>query len=289
MKWNAFVMARNEEENIHNVIASIKNQKPHPPEKIFVIQDGSTDGTGKILDDIGGLYVEHIAPHPPSLGPDFWIKQNKLMWRAEKDTDYILCLGGDTQIPESYAYDIIKRMKRDNVVAAHGFDKLDPFHTLVESGAIIETAWLRKYKVELPATNIIVCASVTGMRTAVYYDVEIHYMRKTGINHGVELYITRGKYWKALGHSLAFVLYQSIRLRNTNYLKGYQKAGSCEKTEFTEWIKKWELDIVRHKMFMKRRMSQRTQLANYVLPQNYDPHKSSKTYGIWKTAKNKST
>ena len=117
--------------------------------------------------------------------------------------------------------------------------------------------------------NVIVCASVTGKRTAVYYDVGIHYLRKTGVNHGMELYIQRGKYWKALGHSLAFVLYQSIRLGNMNYLRGYLKANPCEKTKFTEWIKKWEHDIVRHKMFMKRRMSQKIQSANYVLPQNY--------------------
>ena len=117
MKWNAFIMARNEEKNIRRMIESIKNQKPRPPGKIFVIQDGSTDSTGKILDDVEGLDVEHVKPHPPSLGAGFWIKQNKVMWRAEKGADYILCMGGDTQIQESYVHNIIERMKRDGVVA----------------------------------------------------------------------------------------------------------------------------------------------------------------------------
>lgn len=260
-------MARNEEEYIETVIRGMQSQKPAPPEKIFVIQDGSTDGTARLLDGMEGLCVEHISPHPHSLGAEFWAKSNRLMWRAEKDSDYILCMGGDTRIPETYVRDIIERMERDGVVAAHGFDNHNPFHTLVESGMVIKTSWLRKCRVELPAVNLIVCASVTGVRTAVYYDVDINYMRKTGTNHDAERHRLKGRHWKALGHSLGFVLYQSIRSRNRHYLLGYMGAAPCEKNEFTEWIRRWERDIAWHKLLKKRRMSQRTRSANYVLPQ----------------------
>ena len=276
-------MARNEEEHILKVIEGIKNQKPVAPEKIFVMQDGSTDSTKDILDGIEGLNVEHIAPHSPLRGVEFIIKRNKLMWRAEKGTDYILCMDGDAYIQETYVHDIIKRMESDGVIAAHGFDKLDPCHTLVEAGMVIKTSWLRKCRVELPAINFIVCASVNGTRTAVYYDVSICYLRKTGTFHSTETHKLRGKHWKALGHSLVFVLYQSIRLRSTHYLRGYLKAGPCERNEFTEWIRKWERDIALHKILRKRSMCKRTQFANYVLPQKIDWSEHRDGYGLWKS------
>ena len=282
MKWNAFLIIRNEEEFIHEVIRRIKHQEPTPPEKIFVVQDGSTDNTGKILNDIGGLDVEHISSHPPSLGAEFWVKQNRVMRRAEKDVDYILCMNGDTHIQKSYVHDIIVRMEQDGVVAAHGFDKSEPFHTLVESGMITKTDWLRKYKVVYPAINVIICASVTGMRTAVYYDVEIRYIRKTGTHHNKELYELKGKHWKALGHSVIFVLYQSMRLRNIHCLRGYLNAAPCKKNEFTEWVKKWERDIARNKFFLKRKMSKITPSANFIEPCEPDRNKHRNDYGVWK-------
>ena len=275
-------MARNEGKHIQKVIEGIKNQKPDPPEKIFVMQDGSTDNTKAVLDCIAGLCVEHIAPHPPALDAEFWIKRNQLMWRAEKDTDYILCIDGDTYIQMSYIHDIIKRMDLDCVVAAHGFDKICPQHTLVESGMVIKTNWLRKYRVDLPTTNIITCASVTGMRTAVYYDIAIHYLRKIGTNHKAEWYELKGRHWKMLGHSLAFVLYQSMRLKSIHCLKGYLKADIRRKNEFTEWTRMWERDIALHKIGRKRRMSQRTQFANYILPQKIKSREHHDNYGVWK-------
>lgn len=282
MKWNAFVMARNEEKHIRVVIESIKNQKPDPPRKIFVLQDGSTDNTKAVIDDIGGLCVEHVDPHEPSLGAEFWAKRNHLMLRAENDADYILCMDGDAHIQESYVHEIIVRMERDGVVAAHGFDKADPQHTLVEPGMVIKSNWLRRYRAKLPASNVIVCASVTGMRTAVYYDVGICYMRKIGTRHNTEWYELKGRHWKMLGHSLVFVLYQSARFRNLHFLRGYLKEDTSRKNEFTEWTKRWERDIALHKVLRKRRMSQRTQFANYIMPEKIKSREYRDDYGVWK-------
>lgn len=283
MKWNSFVMVRNEEKHIKSVIRGILNQKPFPPENIFIIQDGSTDSTKDILDSMDGLSVEHIEPHPPSLGAEFWAKRNKLMKHAEKDSNYILCMDGDAHIQETYVHDIIKRMECDGVVAAHGFDKYDPCHTLVESGMVIKTDWLRKCQVELPAINFIVCASVTGMRTAVYYDVNIHYMRKTGTYHNAELYGLKGRHWRALGHSLGFALYQSMKLRNIHCLWGYINADPCKKNEFTSWVNRWERDIFWHKVFRKRQMAQKTQTANYILPQKINWDERDGDCIVWKS------
>ena len=275
-------MARNEEKHIRKVIEGIKNQKPDPPWKIFVVQDGSTDNTKAVLDDIGGLCVEHIAPHEPSLGAEFWAKRNRLMRHAEKSVEYILCMDGDAHIQKSYVHNIVSRMERDDVVAAHGFDKEDPQHTLVEPGMIIKTDWLKKYRAELPATNFIACASVTGMRTAVYYDVGICYMRRIGTRHSTEWYELKGTHWRMLGHSLVFVLYQSVRFRNVHCLRGYIKADACEKNEFTEWTRRWERDIALHKILRKRRMSQRTRFANYILPRKIESSEYRDGYGVWK-------
>ena len=278
-------MVRNEEEHIEATIKNIKNQIPTAPSQIFVIQDGSTDNTKEILNGIEEIQVEHIDSHPPSFGAEFWTKRNKLMWRAEKDSDYILCMDGDTHIQQTYVSDVIERMKRDNAVASHGFDKCDPHHTLVESGMVIKTDWLKKHRAELPAINFIVCASVTGMYTAVYYDVDIKYMRKTGTTHNPELYDLKGKHWRALGHSLGFVLYQSARARNIHYLRGYMRAESCEKNKFTTWVSKWERDIFWNKIFKKRKMSYKTKSANYILPQKIDKNERIDDDVVWKNFK----
>ena len=115
MKWNAFMIAHNEEKFIEQTIHSIKNQTI-PPEKIYVDDDGSTDSTDRMLDAMPDLIVKHFPPHLPNLASDgFWDKRSALMKDGSRNADYMLSMDGDIILPDDYIEYITKRMKRDEV------------------------------------------------------------------------------------------------------------------------------------------------------------------------------
>ena len=57
LKWSACMMVRNEEEMVADTASCIRNQTV-PPTHIHVLNDGSTDSTGQILDGMDDVIVD---------------------------------------------------------------------------------------------------------------------------------------------------------------------------------------------------------------------------------------
>ena len=122
MKWNAFIMVRNEEDVVSDAISCIKSQT-NPPEDIYVIDDGSTDSTSALLDNMDGIILKHMSPHQSEHFTQSYIqKRTKLMHDASVESDYVLNLDADTRIPPNYIEDITKNMKSDDVMVSCGTD-----------------------------------------------------------------------------------------------------------------------------------------------------------------------
>lgn len=269
MKWNAFIMAHNEEDVIESIIRKIKDQKPCPPEKIFVTNDGSTDSTGDILDRIGGLEIKHISQHPPHANKsNFWAERNMLLQQAIKGVDYALSIDADTQIPGNYVEQITGRMVHDSAVLAWGTDQKYPGVLFPESGLIVNADWARRNSVQMPSTLLIAKASVSLERSAKYKDVELSYTRTTGTNYTPTLWYWLGGFARSVGYSFQFIAFRSMREHSVDYLKGYMWGGGVPKQEETIrlWVKKWEQDRMRRKLGMKEKMSEHTDVATYILP-----------------------
>ena len=271
MKWNAFIMAHNEEDAIEPIIGSIRDQESRPPEKIFVTNDGSTDSTGDVLGRIGGLEIKHIPAHPPHANKsNFWAERNALLQRAIKGVDYALSIDADTRIPDNYVEQITGRMIRDYTVLAWGTDQKYPSILFPESGLMVNADWARRNSVQMPATLLIARASISLERSAKYKDVGLSYTRTTGINYTPALWYWLGGFARSVGYSFQFIAFRSMREHSVDYLKGYIQGGvPKQEGAIRRWVKEWERDRMRRKLRMKEKMSEHTNAATYILPARF--------------------
>ena len=99
-------MVRNEEEMVADAISCIKRQTS-PPENIYVMDDGSTDSTSVMLNNMDDIILTSMPPHQSEHFTQSYIqKRTELMYNASVGSDYVLNLDADTRIPPSYIEDI---------------------------------------------------------------------------------------------------------------------------------------------------------------------------------------
>lgn len=98
------IPARNEEENLPHLLASLNNQQNVTPE-VIVVDDDSTDETAKIALDSGVILMKS----PPR--PDGWVGKSWACWQGFKHAkgDYILFIDADiTLAPDGICRSIAK-------------------------------------------------------------------------------------------------------------------------------------------------------------------------------------
>jgi N-acetylglucosaminyltransferase len=96
------IAARNEEERIGDTLRSLQKQTL-PPTRVIVVNDGSTDATGRIALELGCEVVE-LPYHPSSyLGrPELAGVFNAGLRQVSTDAGYLMILGADHALPEDY-------------------------------------------------------------------------------------------------------------------------------------------------------------------------------------------
>ena len=268
MRWNAFVIAHNEEKFIKQTIHGIKNQTI-APEKIYVVNDGSTDSTGRVLETIPGLLVKHVPPHPPNLASDgFWDKRNALMKEASRDADYMLSMDADIILTNDYIERITERMKRDEVKVACGLDP-DAIRLIPpEPGLVVNVPWFLKSTARLPSNILAIHSLLDGYRSGIYHSIKLASQRKTGANYNAELYRYRGVACRRYGYSPLHAVERSVHYKTTRFLRGYI-AGGKEKMQHPSvrrWIKKWEQDRIRVRLGLKPKLLQKIDDVVYIIP-----------------------
>ena len=117
------VTCRNSQDNIRTALTSIIQQTQNP-EYVIVINDGSTDKTKDILDDIQADWPYLYVITNPDLGYDIsrviknWNAAIKLSRdRGLRKTDYHMIATDDTIYPRDYAEKIITYMDSNPIVA----------------------------------------------------------------------------------------------------------------------------------------------------------------------------
>lgn len=270
--WNACLVIRDEEDHIQSVIDAIKEQKP-PPKRILVANDGSVDGTKKILDSISGIDVSHHKPYPHDyLSGSFYKIRIDLLKEAIIGADYVVCVDGDTILLNSYVEEIIKKMRHDGVVLACGQDSQDKFTLVNESHMVIDVKWLRKFqtlteKLSWSASTLITYASLTGVRSAVYHDIHIEFKRTHNTKISKQKMEHRGVWLKKKGFSLWFVVLVAIRRRNLPLLKGYLSSrDECKDSRISWWNKQYQREKIFSFLGVRNSLLRRTGDAIYVEP-----------------------
>lgn len=123
----AIVTCRNSQDTIGKALASIREQTINPG-YVVVINDGSTDNTKNILDDMQKDWPTLYVIANPDWGYDIGrvVKNmNSALKFAQENglpkTDYHMILNDDTVLPSDYAQKIISKMDSDpTVVVASG-------------------------------------------------------------------------------------------------------------------------------------------------------------------------
>lgn len=270
--WNAFLVIRNEEDHIQNVINAIKTQVP-PPLRILVANDGSTDRTGEILDSMCGIEVIHYKPFPHDRTSKHLSELRKSLFKeAINGADYVIRVDGDTIIPNQYISEITRRMRRDRVVIASGQDPQDKLTLVAESPTIVDVRWLKKFPhstrtISMIGSVLLIHASITGFRSAVYTDIHVKYKRKTGANYSKQDIKRRGESFKKCGFSLWYVTLLAIKRRKWRYINGYLFSKvECKDIQVGQWNKKYQREKVFGRLGLRCSLLRNTDTAMYVEP-----------------------
>ena len=155
--YDVVIPARNEEKYLKSTIISVKKQSL-PPNRIIVVNDGSTDGTSEIASTIADVVVNLKDRGYSALGTAEIPKTfNKGLERVTPEADYVLICGADALLPENYVGTILSEMKRDPklVIASGGLEEDPDYEEALPRGTrVVRTDFWRsvnglKYPVTL--------------------------------------------------------------------------------------------------------------------------------------------
>ena len=133
MKVMVLIPAYNEENSIESVIEEIKANSIGSV--ICVVDDGSADRTGEILDSLVGVNALHL-PYNMGIGGAVWTGFHFFL---ESDCDVLVRLDGDGQHPADQALHLLEKLSRENadLVIGSRFLKKQGFQsTLTRRGGI---------------------------------------------------------------------------------------------------------------------------------------------------------
>jgi poly-beta-1,6-N-acetyl-D-glucosamine synthase len=127
---SVIIPAYNEEQNIARTIESLHNQT-RSPDKIIVIDDYSSDQTGKIAQNLGATVLR-----PPNNQGSKAKAQNYAL--PYVDTDYTVAIDADTSLEVTALEEMVRVMEDSKIVAACSFVIPGKIGTIWERGRFIE-------------------------------------------------------------------------------------------------------------------------------------------------------
>lgn len=205
-------MARDAEDHIQRTLESLLQQTVKP-QRIIVVDDGSTDGTRAILAECASRYPRLRLVSLPNHGYD--IRRvpdniNRAWETAEQsglDGSYFMISGDDCTYSNDYASTILSRMNDDTKLAvASGSPSLDREisreHSPAGSGRFIRCSFWREIGGRYPIkagweTWLLYKAKQRGFKVSLFEDAGFQHMRPRGAKH-------QFAYWGAAMHGLGY-------------------------------------------------------------------------------------
>jgi biofilm PGA synthesis N-glycosyltransferase PgaC len=129
-KLTVIVPAYNESASIADTIKSLQEQT-HPPDKIIVVDDCSTDDTYSVAQSMGVAVIKPLKNTGSKAGA-----QNYALKLV--DTEYSMAIDADTTLAKDAIEKILPAMNEENVAAACGFVRPRFVRTIWERGRYIE-------------------------------------------------------------------------------------------------------------------------------------------------------
>lgn len=193
--YYAIVTCRNSEKDIEKSISSISNQTI-PPLYTIVIDDGSTDRTPIILNDLSKKINNLFIITNPDLGYDIsrvvknWNKAIQLASEKNlKDTDYHMIGTDDTVYENNYAEKIISFMdkNKDYAIVSGNFDD-NSYKTPRGAGRFVRNSFFNKEYKKYPEkmgyeSAILIVSRKNGYKDTILNDAKFDHIRPLGQNH----------------------------------------------------------------------------------------------------------
>jgi len=193
----AVVVARNAARHLPQTIDSLLNQKL-TPQRITVVDDGSTDETPSILKHYSEKTTLMSVLHRPNLGYDIRrVPSNiNLAWKHNADarinTSYFMISGDDCVYSDDYASQLINRMEANSkVVVSSGHPLSGGSHTREHSpsgsGRMVNCEFWRTtggYPIKAGwETWLLYRAAQNGLKAVLYDDLTFDHARPRGAQH----------------------------------------------------------------------------------------------------------
>ena len=261
--------AHNEEDIIAEAISCIRDQTIKP-DSIHILDDGSTDFTGQLLDSMTDVTVTHLPSHPPHLASvEIMENRDRLMRTASANMDYVLCVDADLHIPSNYMELMTDRMKSDGVMVACGVDRDDLRIMPPEPGLVVDVRWLHSHDVlpKFPSCDLVVQSLIDGYPSAMYKDVSRRHLRKIGTNYNKAVWRRKGETMHRYGVMFPVILYNSVRWRSLDLLRGYLSyEGKRSPPYFQKWFKDYHTQRLKTKLGLQSWMFRTTDTVLFLLP-----------------------
>jgi FkbM family methyltransferase len=215
MKYFACIIIRDGEKTIAKCISSILNQTIKPI-KIVVVNDGSTDGTGTIIDKFKDEHPNLIEVINTDNKIRDYTRLPKLRTMAIeyaqtngcRDCEYFMTTGGDCDFEPQYAEKILAAMEKDHklVIASGDYGEMNQL-TPHGAGRFIRASFFDDYRKNYPLrvcqeSELKMRAIVGGYKVAVI-DATFEHLDKLGHSHNFDGW---GRNMKLMGYSRLFVL-----------------------------------------------------------------------------------
>jgi glycosyltransferase involved in cell wall biosynthesis len=214
------IPARNEENFIDKTLAALFAQYTRP-DRVIVVNDGSTDKTADIASAAGAEVVSmpdrgyNVLGTPVLAGVINRGLQQLDERGYDSDSDYILVLGADHILPPNYITTILDAMAADRrLVLCSGVIAGERSIVPRGSGRLVRADFWHSIGFCYPEnygfeTYIVLKAQQRGYNVKVLKNLVTQTQRKTGKNYKKSVYISYGKSLKALGYSR---LYSAARI-----------------------------------------------------------------------------
>jgi len=227
----AVVTCRNSQETIRKALLSIKDQTISP-EQVIVINDGSTDDTKDILDDMQKEWHSLIVISNPDLGYD--ISRVVKNWNAAiklnrdsglQKTDYHMIATDDTVYPSDYAKKIISYMDSNPsvAIASGNYSRYIPVKPhgagrFIRNSFFERTIWHGYYPEQMGYESAILYeATHCGYSYIVRRDAKFEHLRPLGVTHK---FYEFGASMRTLGYHPIFALGRFLKYFITGEITG---------------------------------------------------------------------
>ena len=254
---------------IAEAVSCIRDQTIKP-DSIHILDDGSTDSTGRLLDSMTDVTVTHLPSHSPRLASaEIMENRDRLMRIASVNMDYVLCVDADLYIPSNYMELITDRMKSDGVMVACGVDRDDPRIIPPEPGLVVDVKWLHLHDVwpKFPACDLVVQSLIDGYPSAMYKDVPRRHLRKIGTHYDKAVWRRKGKTMRRYGVMFPVILYNSARWRSLDLLRGYLSYEEKKSPAyFQKWFKDYHTQRLKTKLGLHSWMFRTTDAVLFLMP-----------------------